>query len=1105
MKTKQIMIWLLVAALGLTTVIVSVLLMKSFQANRENQRMIAEKDGRLADLSDELLRAKDLASATEESMNTQAAGFQQQAEAAQQTLLNALEERDALQTQVEALNTAAEQAAEDAQAMQAKYDAALASLREQKQQVESLTKEITALKAAQTEAEKNSSDAQNTLNAKIAALEEALSLEKTTAIAGAEQLTKAKADLDAANKAKEAQDKAVAALNEQLTKAQAAAKDAEQVAVLNEQLKKAQADLDAAKKEKEAQGKTVAALNEQLTKAQADLDAAKKEKEAQDKAVAALNEQLAAAKAAAKDAEQVAALNEQLKKAQADLDAANKAKETQDKAVAALNEQLTKAKADLDAANKTKETQDKAVAALNEQLTAAKAAAKDAEQVAVLNEQLKKAQADLDAANKAKEAQDKAVAALNEQLAKAQADLDAAKKDKEAQEKTAAALNEQLTAAQDADVKGAEQVAALNQQLAKAQADLDAAKKDKETQDKAVAALNEQLAKAQADLDSAKKDKETQDKAVAALNEQLKKAQADLDAAKKEKETQDKAVAALNEQLTAAKAAAAKDAEEAAALNVQLAKAQADLDAAKKDKEAQDKAAAALNEQLAAAKAAAVKDAEEAAALNEQLAKAQADLDAVKKEKEAQDKAAAALNEQLTAETERLRAGLEAETLKSAQLQEELNVQAAHPEALAKRLEEVSAMEDAQEEQLLSLSGAILTAFKDSIPADAEGGVRHPVYISVVKDGQVLMTGIYSLTKAQEAQAYQAAQETNESQSLYQIDLNHEAAALLVNGTVIDKQAFRAAYEEVFSHNPGADEETLKKLAVQEAVKAEVLRQHEEAIGLDPDARNAESKLWETALKNVTVSAEDLSSALAERQAQEDEILASDPAKYARMLEEGEIASAQLPEGSRFVKQLTVPVDFSARANLLPQLEAAQKKLSVVNEIVYGERRYYGYSKDELNEYSKERDKLAKQVYQLNNQQKQLKKAEEEAEAKAAELARQILNNPEAFGDIAAQAQPDEAMPATGYAVFKGAVNPGKAFVTAALALQKQGDVSRPIKMDDGYHVFFYSEEITENSATIQKAQDAVEKELLAQLLETMKADLLLQWVSEANVVSNIE
>ena len=645
----------------------------------------------------------------------------------------------------------------------------------------------------------------------------------------------------------------------------------------------------------------------------------------------------------------------------------------------------------------------------------------------------------------------------------------------------------------------------MNEQLKKAQADLDAAKKEKETQDKAVAALNEQLAKAQADLDAAKKEKETQDKAVAALNEQLAKAQADLDAAKKEKETQDKAVAALNEQLTAAKAAAAKDAEEAAALNEQLAKAQADLDAAKKDKEAQDKAAAALNEQLAAAKAAAVKDAEEAAALNEQLAKAQADLDAVKKEKEAQDKAAAALNEQLTAETERLRAGLEAETLKSAQLQEELNVQAAHPEALAKRLEEVSAMEDAQEEQLLSLSGAILTAFKDSIPADAEGGVRHPVYISVVKDGQVLMTGIYSLTKAQEAQAYQAAQETNESQSLYQIDLNHEAAALLVNGTVIDKQAFRAAYEEVFSHNPGADEETLKKLAVQEAVKAEVLRQHEEAIGLDPDARNAESKLWETALKNVTVSAEDLSSALAERQAQEDEILASDPAKYARMLEEGEIASAQLPEGSRFVKQLTVPVDFSARANLLPQLEAAQKKLSVVNEIVYGERRYYGYSKDELNEYSKERDKLAKQVYQLNNQQKQLKKAEEEAEAKAAELARQILNNPEAFGDIAAQAQPDEAMPATGYAVFKGAVNPGKAFVTAALALQKQGDVSRPIKMDDGYHVFFYSEEITENSATIQKAQDAVEKELLAQLLETMKADLLLQWVSEANVVSNIE
>ena len=460
----------------------------------------------------------------------------------------------------------------------------------------------------------------------------------------------------------------------------------------------------------------------------------------------------------------------------------------------------------------------------------------------------------------------------------------------------------------------------------------------------------------------------------------------------------------------------------------------------------------------------------------------------------------------MSKEADGLRAGLEAETQKSALLQEEINVQAAQPEALAKRLQEVSAMNEAeQEEQLNNLAGVILAAFRASIPADEEGGVTYPVAISVLKDNQEILSVTYSLTKAQETQAYEAAEKINESQALYRIDLNHsQTAALVVNGTAIDKQTFQAAYAEAFNRNPKADEATLNKLATEEAVKTAVLRQHAEAIGLDADAQDAETKLWEAALENVAVSDGDFSAALAERQEAENNILSSDPAEYARMLEEGEIASPELPEGSRFVKQLIVPVNFSALEELLPQLNTAQKRLSEVNEIVYGPRTK-NYSSSEIQAFNKERDDLAKQVSRLNNQRKELQETEKKAETKANDLARKLRKNPESFEDIAAQAKLDEGMPAVGYAVFKGAVKPDSALVAAALALENQGSVSEPIKMKDGYHILFYSEEITADSATVQQAQEALRQELLEQLLKTTQEDLLLKWISEANVVSNVD
>ena len=96
-------------------------------------------------------------------------------------------------------------------------------------------------------------------------------------------------------------------------------------------------------------------------------------------------------------------------------------------------------------------------------------------------------------------------------------------------------------------------------------------------------------------------------------------------------------------------------------------------------------------------------------------------------------------------------------------------------------------------------------------------------------------------------------------------------------------------------------------------------------------------------------------------------------------------------------------------------------------------------------------------------------------------------------------------MPAIGYAVFKGAAAPGEELVAAALALEKPGDVSEPIQLADGFHVLYYSEEITEDSAVIQTAREELLQEVLTVLRNSMRENLLTNWINEAEVVSHVK
>ena len=653
--------------------------------------------------------------------------------------------------------------------------------------------------------------------------------------------------------------------------------------------------------------------------------------------------------------------------------------------------------------------------------------------------------------------------------------------------------------------------------------------------------LNEQLSGTKAQLESAQKEKEALEQTVAALNEQLIRNQAALKTAVQEKETLEKTVASLKFQLNNSKASAEERekifAAQAADLNEtreQLDQAQTALAAADQEKEQLTAAVASLTERLADAEKKTVELNNEIAALSQELTQAKASADKAtetltvqlneardelvqareqlaaaastqKKEKDDASSSIAALeekNQALTAEAAALRGSLDEETQKSARLQEELDVQSARPEALQKRLEALKGEDETlAAEELDELVSPILRAFRESIPADPEDGTTYPVPASVLIDGQEVMTISYHLTRSQEDKAYEAAKQINDSQTLYQIDLNHDqTAALIVNGVAFDKEAFEAVYAEAFNRNPAASREELNRLTAEAMTKRQVLQEHAEAMGLDASDADMESKLWEEALKNVAVSEADFSAALRQRQTDEDAVLASDPAAYARMLEEGQIASSVLPEGSRFVRQLIVPVDISELDEILPELERFQKELDAVNAKIDGRN----LSKSEMEKLQKERNFFAKQVSQLNSDRKLLLTIER-AKDKAADLANKIRTRQMTFDEAADLAKRDDAMPAVGYAVFSGAPASGEEWAAAALALESPGDASDPIRLSDGYHVLYYSEEITAASAVIQGAQETMGREMLSALRDAAQESLLNQWISEAEVVLNVK
>ena len=88
-----------------------------------------------------------------------------------------------------------------------------------------------------------------------------------------------------------------------------------------------------------------------------------------------------------------------------------------------------------------------------------------------------------------------------------------------------------------------------------------------------------------------------------------------------------------------------------------------------------------------------------------------------------------------------------------------------------------------------------------------------------------------------------------------------------------------------------------------------------------------------------------------------------------------------------------------------------------------------------------------------------------------------------------------------GYAVAADMTNFDSAFVEAAMALEKPGDISGKVKGTSyGYYIIRYESDEAEGPVSLDAVKDGISSSLLSTKQTSTYNDTLAQWVEEAGI-----
>lgn len=262
-------------------------------------------------------------------------------------------------------------------------------------------------------------------------------------------------------------------------------------------------------------------------------------------------------------------------------------------------------------------------------------------------------------------------------------------------------------------------------------------------------------------------------------------------------------------------------------------------------------------------------------------------------------------------------------------------------------------------------------------------------------------------------------------------------------------------------------------------------------------------KLRADTVKDVTYTQEELQAKLDEEAAANKTTFESNPDYYGYYLNNGTPVYYNAP-GYRMVKQVLVKFNEEDNTALTEKNTELSQAKTALND-----------AQSALTEAAEDADKTALQAAvdeaqaKLDEVQAAYDALKETAyaniQAKADEIYQKAIAEGADFDALVAEFNEDTGMPAAGYAVREGYSFFVTSFVDAAMALEKAGDVSEPVKSDYGFHIIQYSADITEGTVALETVSDTLGAELLSEKQDQAYADALAAWVSEAKVESHLE
>ena len=254
-------------------------------------------------------------------------------------------------------------------------------------------------------------------------------------------------------------------------------------------------------------------------------------------------------------------------------------------------------------------------------------------------------------------------------------------------------------------------------------------------------------------------------------------------------------------------------------------------------------------------------------------------------------------------------------------------------------------------------------------------------------------------------------------------------------------------------------------------------------------------RVW--AAQDVTVTEEEFLRELRQRRTATQALYEEDPDAFCQLIESGE-GYYHYPASFRRIKHIFLPADAIAYDQLKTDLKKTNNYIIDLN--------YRIATAATTDEAARLKDKKAAAEEMLADLQTQWdataaqsEQVIQQAQAAAADIYARLKAG-ESIDTLVAEYSQDTEMPEGGYVVCVGRKLPFREFIVRSLTLSCVGSVTRLIVADDGYHILYFAEDLSNDWASLRNNRADLQAEMLAQKRQQAADDAIAQWIEEADI-----